>query len=112
MVRSFFAKEDGQGLVEYALILVLIAIVVIGILTLLGGKVSQVFSSINSRLQSFISSTEANAPASLARRGICVDASGAVAYTCRLCVVSRTDRMKGSPCDNATSSHCLERVSS
>ena len=50
MIRSFFAREDGQGLVEYALILVLIAIVVIGILTLLGGKVSQVFSSINSGL--------------------------------------------------------------
>jgi pilus assembly protein Flp/PilA len=50
MVRSFFAKEDGQGLVEYALILVLIAIVVIGILTLLGGKVSEVFSSVNSGL--------------------------------------------------------------
>ena len=51
MLRSFFAKEDGQGLVEYTLILVLIAIVVIGILTLLGGKVSQVFSSINSGLK-------------------------------------------------------------
>ena len=50
MLHSFFAKEDGQGLVEYALILVLIAIVVIGILTVLGGKVSQVFSSINSGL--------------------------------------------------------------
>ncbi len=50
VVRSFFAKEEGQGLVEYALILVLIAIVVIGILTLLGGKVSQVFSTINSGL--------------------------------------------------------------
>ena len=50
MLRSFFAKEDGQGLVEYALILVLIAIVVIGILTVLGGKVSQVFSSIYSGL--------------------------------------------------------------
>ena len=50
MLRSFFAKEDGQGLVEYALILVLIAIVVIGILTVLGGKVSQVFSSISSGL--------------------------------------------------------------
>jgi pilus assembly protein Flp/PilA len=46
--RQFFrfAKEEGQGLVEYALILVLIAIVVIGILSLLGNKVSQVFSSI------------------------------------------------------------------
>jgi pilus assembly protein Flp/PilA len=47
MVRSFFAKEEGQGLVEYALILVLIAIVVIGVLSLLGNKVSQVFSKVN-----------------------------------------------------------------
>lgn len=38
MLRSFFAKEEGQGLVEYALVLVLIAIVVIGIISLLGGK--------------------------------------------------------------------------
>lgn len=37
MLRSFLAKESGQGLVEYALIIVLVAIVVIGILTLLGG---------------------------------------------------------------------------
>ena len=51
MLRSFFTKEEGQGLVEYALILVLIAIVVIGILTVLGGKVSQVFSSTNSGLK-------------------------------------------------------------
>jgi pilus assembly protein Flp/PilA len=51
MLRSFFAKEEGQGLVEYALILVLIAIVVIGILTLLGNRVSQVFSNINSGLR-------------------------------------------------------------
>ena len=50
MLRSFFTKEEGQGLVEYALILVLIAIVVIGILSLLGGKVSTVFSTINSGL--------------------------------------------------------------
>ncbi len=50
MLRSFFAKEEGQGLVEYALILVLIAIVVIGILTLLGNRVSEVFSTINSGL--------------------------------------------------------------
>ena len=51
MLRSFFAKEEGQGLVEYALILVLIAIVVIGILTILGKKVSTVFSGINSGLK-------------------------------------------------------------
>jgi pilus assembly protein Flp/PilA len=50
MLRSFFTKEAGQGLVEYALILVLIAIVVIGILSLLGGNISRVFSTINSGL--------------------------------------------------------------
>lgn len=50
MVRSFFAKEEGQGLVEYALILVLIAIVVIGILSLLGRNVSRTFSRIGGTL--------------------------------------------------------------
>ena len=50
MLRNFFAKEEGQGLVEYALILVLIAIVVIAILTALGNRVSTVFSGINSGL--------------------------------------------------------------
>ena len=43
-------REKGQGLVEYALILVLIAVVVIAILTVLGTRVSTVFSSIASAL--------------------------------------------------------------
>jgi len=43
-------KEKGQGLVEYALILVLVAIVVIAVLTLLGPIVANVFSKINSGL--------------------------------------------------------------
>ncbi len=50
MLRNFFAREEGQGLVEYALILVLIAIVVIGVLTVLGGKVSSVFETISTSL--------------------------------------------------------------
>jgi pilus assembly protein Flp/PilA len=37
----------GQGLVEYALILVLIAIVVIGILSTLGTQTSRVFDQVN-----------------------------------------------------------------
>jgi pilus assembly protein Flp/PilA len=50
MLRNFFAREEGQGLVEYALILVLIAIVVIGILTVLGNQVSTVFGTISEGL--------------------------------------------------------------
>lgn len=50
MLRNFFAREEGQGLVEYALILVLIAIVVIGALTALGGKVDDVFQAISDAL--------------------------------------------------------------
>jgi len=39
-------KEKGQGLVEYALILVLVAIVVIVTLALLGPAIGNVFSNI------------------------------------------------------------------
>lgn len=46
----YMPRDEGQGLVEYALILVLIAIVVIVVLTLLGTTVSQVFSQITSGL--------------------------------------------------------------
>ena len=44
-IRKFFEKRgvDGQAMIEYALILVLIAVVVIGILTTLGGKRRQYF---------------------------------------------------------------------
>jgi pilus assembly protein Flp/PilA len=42
--------EKGQGLVEYALILVLVAIVVIAALTLLGPTISSTFSSVNTSL--------------------------------------------------------------
>ena len=43
-------KEKGQGLVEYALILVLVAIVVIAALMILGPFIANVFSRINSSL--------------------------------------------------------------
>lgn len=46
----FAAKEKGQGLVEYAIILALIAIVVIAMMTVLGQKVNNVFNSINDSL--------------------------------------------------------------
>ena len=43
----YFAHEEkGQGLVEYALILVLVALIVIVILSLLGPAIGNVFSNV------------------------------------------------------------------
>ncbi len=49
----FSPKEKGQGLVEYALILVLVAIVVIAALMILGPIIGNVFSKVNSSLAGF-----------------------------------------------------------
>ena len=46
----FLPREKGQGLVEYALILVLVAIVVIVVLMLLGPAVGRVFSNVVSNV--------------------------------------------------------------
>lgn len=43
-------REEGQGLVEYALILVLVSIAAIGTLTILGTSVSGVFTTITGSL--------------------------------------------------------------
>lgn len=42
----FLAREEGQGLVEYALILVLVAVVIIAVLTLLGPQIANTFSQV------------------------------------------------------------------
>jgi pilus assembly protein Flp/PilA len=46
----FHPQERGQGLVEYAIILVFVAIVVIAIIRMLGPKIGNIFSTINSSL--------------------------------------------------------------
>ena len=46
----FSLKEKGQGMVEYALILVLVAVVVIAALSIMGPLVKNVFNTINSSL--------------------------------------------------------------
>jgi pilus assembly protein Flp/PilA len=46
IIMLFQPREEGQGLVEYALILVLVAVVVIAILTILGPAIGNVFSNI------------------------------------------------------------------
>jgi pilus assembly protein Flp/PilA len=43
---QYMPREEGQGLVEYALILVLVAVVVIVILALLGPAIGNIFSNI------------------------------------------------------------------
>jgi pilus assembly protein Flp/PilA len=53
MLRKLMAKmqnEEGQGLVEYALIIVLVSIVAMVALTLLGTSVNSVFQFINDAL--------------------------------------------------------------
>ena len=45
-----YSQVKGQGLVEYALILVLVAIVVFAALMILGPIIGNTFSSINSSL--------------------------------------------------------------
>ena len=43
-------REEGQALVEYALILALVSLAAVVALTALGGKITGVFNSINSKL--------------------------------------------------------------
>jgi pilus assembly protein Flp/PilA len=55
-IRAYLAvtalrdREEGQALVEYALLLSLIAVASIGILKALGGSVSGIFSKVNAEL--------------------------------------------------------------
>ena len=51
-IMLFAPKEKGQGLVEYAIILALVAIIVIAVMRLLGPKIGDTFSDINDALPS------------------------------------------------------------
>ncbi|NLW73580.1 MAG: Flp family type IVb pilin [Clostridiales bacterium] len=46
----FLKDENGQGMVEYGLIIGLIALVVIGALVLLGPKIRDLFEGINDKI--------------------------------------------------------------
>jgi pilus assembly protein Flp/PilA len=50
--RMFSRKSSqrGQGLVEYALIIALVAVVVIGTLILLGPQIVKIFQNVNNNL--------------------------------------------------------------
>jgi len=49
-IMKLALKEKGQGMVEYALILVLVAVVVIAAVTIMGPLVGKVFSTVNASL--------------------------------------------------------------
>ncbi len=46
VVRSFWREEEGQDLLEYALLVALIALVSVAAVTLAGKKVSEIFTAI------------------------------------------------------------------
>lgn len=50
LIDKLMTTQRGQGLVEYALIIFLVAVAVIAILGILGGKILNVFSQITNSL--------------------------------------------------------------
>ena len=49
-IKAFLMDEEGASAVEYGLIIGLIAVFLIGVLTLLGGGLDNLFSSANDAL--------------------------------------------------------------
>ncbi|MEW6659125.1 MAG: Flp family type IVb pilin [Thermodesulfobacteriota bacterium] len=45
-VKNFLKEEEGASAVEYGLLVALIAAVIIGAVTLLGGNLAQLFSGV------------------------------------------------------------------
>ncbi|MCI0337245.1 MAG: Flp family type IVb pilin [Acidobacteria bacterium] len=51
MIKEFLRDEQGQDIVEYSLLLVLIGAAAVFVLTTMGQSISQIFSKINVRLK-------------------------------------------------------------
>jgi pilus assembly protein Flp/PilA len=49
-IRPYLKREEGQALVEYALILALVSVVSVGALTILGTSISDLFTTITGEL--------------------------------------------------------------
>jgi len=50
LVRRMARDEEGQSMVEYGLIIALIAVAVIAAITLLGGTISNLFNNVVGKL--------------------------------------------------------------
>jgi len=57
MIKNFIEDENGQGMVEYGLIIALVAVVLIGALTLLSGNITGIFGAAGNALKSAAAST-------------------------------------------------------
>lgn len=52
MLKKLFKDESGQGMVEYGLIIALIAVLLIGALTAMSGSLDGIFERISGELDS------------------------------------------------------------
>ena len=50
-MNEFLRNEEGQGMVEYGLILALVAVVVIAALTALGTGINDIFGKVTDKLK-------------------------------------------------------------
>ena len=50
MIRQLWAEEQGQDVAEYAVMLAVILVIVIGTVRLIGGNANNVFSQVNSQM--------------------------------------------------------------
>ena len=114
MLSSDKKVEQGQGLVEYALILVLVGIVVIAVLVILGSSTGNVFGRVNNSVPKTGSGSAAtvSAPATstsaakLSNGAACIENNQCTSDKCdnRICVGG-----KNSACianNQCASNHC------
>jgi Flp pilus assembly pilin Flp len=51
-VRRLWSEEEGQDIAEYAVMLAVILVIVVGTIRLIGGNANNVFSSVSSSIGS------------------------------------------------------------
>ena len=52
MLKKFFNDENGQGMVEYGLIIALVAVAVIAAIVALSGNIKNIFNTAGNKLSS------------------------------------------------------------
>ena len=54
MLKRLFYEESGQGMVEYGLIIALVAVAVIALLSALGTSIGEIFTKVSGKLDESI----------------------------------------------------------